>query len=149
MSDAIIATMLRDGRLCVDMDTGEVFSPRSNTPNKPIGALTKKGYLRTCLHVDGKSVFVMIHRVVCIATHGLHPDAGIQVNHINGRKADNAPSNLEWASHQENMAHASRTGTHRGVGRRDGVRDKFGRFGAKAAGRLLDGVEHNAFPEVR
>jgi len=85
MSDAIIAAMLNDGRLRVDVATGTVFSPRSNTPGKPLGALTKKGYLRTCLHVEGKSIFVMIHRVVCIAAHGLPEGDSRHVNHISGR----------------------------------------------------------------
>lgn len=33
------------------------------------------------------------------------------------------------------------------VGRKDGIRDRRGRFGKKAAGRLMDGREWNQLPE--
>lgn len=108
-NDLFIQELLDQGRLIVDRETGEVFAPRSNTPDKPLGAATKKGYLRTSVHHDGKSIAFMVHRIVCIAVHGL-PAEGQFVNHKNGVKTDNSPSNLEWTTNDENAAHASKNG---------------------------------------
>lgn len=104
--DLVIKRLLDSGRLRVDRDTGQVFAPKSNTPNKAIGARTRKGYLRTCINIDGEQVYVMLHRVVCVAVHGMPSSSDQQVNHISGIKTDNAPANLEWSSQMANMAHA-------------------------------------------
>lgn len=146
--DSIIKRLLDEARLRVDLETGEVFAPRSNTPCKPIGTLTRKGYLRACINVDGKQVHVMLHRVVWICAHGV-PEPQLQIDHGPRGKSCNAPSNLEAVTGVENMRRATVAGAFQGVGRRDGIRDHKGRFGKKIAGRLLDGIEHNGFPEVR
>lgn len=143
--DQIIKRLLDEGRLRVDTDTGSVFATRSNTPNKPIGTLTRKGYLRACLTVDGQQVHVMVHRVVWIAEHGV-PEPGLQIDHGRRGKTCNALSNLEAVPGVENMRRAAADGKFRHVGRRDGIRDHAGRFGKKAAGRLLDGRTHDEFP---
>jgi len=83
-NDLIILELLNSGRLCVDINTGNVFAAKSNTPAKPLGVLTPKGYLRTSIHMSGKSVSVMLHRVVCIATQGIPKNPEAQVNHGNG-----------------------------------------------------------------
>lgn len=91
--DSIIKRLLDEARLRVDLETGEVFAPRSNTPCKPIGTLTRKGYLRACINVDGKQVHVMLHRVVWICAHGV-PEPQLQIDHGPRGKSCNAPSNL-------------------------------------------------------
>jgi hypothetical protein len=146
-NDLVISKALADGVLTYDHETGNVFAIRSNTPSKPVGAKTKKGYLRTCVTINGKPTTLMVHRIACIAAHGM-PEAEQFVNHINGIKTDNRAVNIEWVSHVENMAHSRLHGLHKGTGRKDGIRDSKGRFGKKAAGRLLDGVTHNEFPKV-
>jgi hypothetical protein len=96
-NDLLIQSLLREGRLVVDRESGQVFAPKSNTPQKPIGCASRKGYLRTSIFMQGMPKCLMVHRVVCIAVHGL-PKSGYFVNHKNGNKMDNAPENLEWVT---------------------------------------------------
>lgn len=105
-TDDIIKALLDEGRLRVDFATGHVYAPKSNTPDKPLGAKSRKGYLRTCINRDGKQVHIMLHRVVCIAAHGMPPSPLTQVNHIGDGKTDNRPDKIEWASQARNMGHA-------------------------------------------
>lgn len=146
-NDLLIVEILKEGRLKVDRDTGFVYAPHSNTPNKPLGALTSKGYLRTCINFKGRQVYVMLHRVVWIAVNGI-PCEGYEIDHKNGKKSDNHPDNLEAVPGSVNMERAKLKGLCAGNGRKDGIRDNKGRFGKKAAGRLLDGREWNEYPEV-
>lgn len=147
--DDIIVRLLAAGRLRADCERGLVYAPRSNTPEKPIGTVTKKGYRRACLHIDGDQVHVMVHRVIWVATHGPLPP-GYQIDHGLLGKIDNRLSNLDAVTGRENMRRGADAGLFRNVGRKDGIRDSKGRFREKTrAGRLLDGVEHNSSPEGR
>jgi len=62
----------------------------------------KNGYLRTTINDKPKG----IHRLVCLAFHGLPKDEKLCVNHKNGIKTDNRPENLEWVSWSENERHS-------------------------------------------
>jgi hypothetical protein len=53
---------------------------------------------------------IAVHRLVCIAFHGLPPDNKPWVNHKDGNKANNHYSNLEWTSISQNIQHAHDTG---------------------------------------
>lgn len=144
--DEMTAHLLAVGRLRVDAEDGLVYAPRSNTPDKPVGALTRKGYLRLCVNVGGKQHYFMVHRIVWVSAHGPLPP-GFQIDHGKGGKTDNRLSNLEGVTGAENMQRGVRDGKFTNVGRRDGIRDSKGRFGFKArAGHLLDGREHHEFP---
>ena len=64
----------------------------------------KNGYHLVCINQK----YHPIHRFVAIAF--LDRDAGRPyVNHKDGNKSNNLVDNLEWCTHQENMAHAVRT----------------------------------------
>ena len=141
--DVAILELLRTGRLLVDPDRGLAFAPRSNTPDKPIGALTSKGYLRACVTFEGRQMHFMVHRIVWASVNGPVPE-GWQVDHRDTDKRNNRISNLEAVPARVNMARAKDAGLYQGVGRRDGVRDSKGRFG-----RLLDGRERNEMPGAR
>ena len=83
----------------------------------------RTGYLALKVEVDGKTVTALAHRLVYRVTKGPIP-AGLCINHIDGRKDNNHPSNLEAVTESENLAHAFRTGLRR----QDGERSKSARF---------------------
>lgn len=74
----------------------------------------KDGYKRVVLMVkdDGKSKRrnFPIHRLVMVAFHPIENMDDLQVNHIDGNKANNSVTNLEWCTVQENITHAVITG---------------------------------------
>lgn len=67
------------------------------------------GYKQISIMVKGKRYVRYIHRLVaeCFLPN---PNNLPQVNHIDGNKANNSVSNLEWISISENHKHAYRTG---------------------------------------
>lgn len=149
-NDEMIVALIAEGRLRVDADRGLVYAPRSNTPDKPVGSLTKKGYVRVCIQRDGRQKHFMLHRIIWVSVHGpLAP--GHEVDHGPAGKTVNCIANLEAVAGAENLGRARRDGKLGRGGWRDAPRDpQNGQFvGKRAAGRLLDGVEHNAMPEVR
>jgi hypothetical protein len=107
--------------------------------------VTKKGYLRACINVDGKQMHFMVHRIVCVSVHGPVPP-GHQVDHRDTDKCNNRIFNLEAVPALTNMQRAKEAGMCRANGRADGIRDAKGRFGKKAAGARLDGREHREYP---
>lgn len=78
-------------------------------------ALTQNpnGYMKVQLKMNGKLSQQLVHRVV--ALHFLpNPYGHEQVNHIDGDKTNNAVSNLEWVSREENIQHSLATGLRAG-----------------------------------
>lgn len=67
-------------------------------PAKP----AKKGYLKC----EVFERMVPTHRIICGAFHGPPADWSLEVNHKDGIKTNNRPTNLEWMTTLENMAHA-------------------------------------------
>lgn len=68
------------------------------------------GYLAVKLrHAPGEYKTWLLHRVVAHAFIGPCPD-GFQVNHKDGNKENNAPSNLEYVTQSQNIKHAKETG---------------------------------------
>ena len=89
---------------------GHVFT--DNPKNKWGGKLREyvgrdngRGYLRVM--VAGK--MRCVHVLVAETFLGKRP-AGMEINHKDGNKYNNALSNLEFVTRQENMRHAHRTG---------------------------------------
>jgi len=71
--------------------------------------LDAAGYKRADLKDGKKRTNQLVHRLVAFAfVENKHSKP--HVNHKNGVKTDNSPENLEWCTHQENMAHAYATG---------------------------------------
>lgn len=70
---------------------------------------TKAGYKQIQAAHNGKRKTFMVHRLVAMAfveRKGIE----LEVNHLDGDKANNAYTNLEWCTRKENLHHAIRTG---------------------------------------
>lgn len=63
------------------------------------------GYLRAMIRVDGRQLGVYAHRLVWHHFNGPIPK-GYQVNHLNGDRRDNRPSNLELVTPGQNTRHS-------------------------------------------
>lgn len=70
--------------------------------------LTRSGYL--CVVIGKPQKPRLVHRLVMAAFHYPVSGRSIQVNHIDGNKANNRLSNLEYVTPRENWAHAVRIG---------------------------------------
>lgn len=90
--------------------------------------ISSKGYEYVQLFIKDKRHNVSVHHAVASAFIP-NPDQKETVNHIDGIKTHNQPSNLEWASYSENLKHAHATGLKRGQshwkGRKGGNTSQF------------------------
>lgn len=88
-------------------DDGRVWSHSSNkwlkSPNNTWG------YPKVCLYVNGKGKVHTVHRLVAEA-FCVRAENCTEVNHIDGDKANNVASNLEWVTPSQNAQHAWDTG---------------------------------------
>ena len=69
----------------------------------------RQGYKEVRLTINKKGKMFLVHRLVADAFIP-NPDNKETVNHKDGDKANNRVENLEWATINENIAHAFRTG---------------------------------------
>lgn len=76
-----------------------------------------KGYQVVCLDLDdGRRFTRYVHRLVAKAFYDGWAD-DLEVNHDDTDKSNNYVGNLEWVTHAENQAHASRSGVMINSGR--------------------------------
>lgn len=81
---------------------GNVFS---NKRNKYLKLCPQKGYRIVCLLNNHKQYVKMVHKLVALAFIP-NPHNYLEINHIDGNKANNNVNNLEWCNHLQNMQHA-------------------------------------------
>ncbi|WP_170218627.1 HNH endonuclease signature motif containing protein [Marilutibacter aestuarii] len=86
----------------VDPQDGVIYGVRGT----PIGSLCADGYVRIGWLSRGCQY---AHRVVYEAVHGAIPQ-GLEIDHLNGIKADNRISNLEAVTRSENAKRALANG---------------------------------------
>jgi hypothetical protein len=108
---------VRRGILSVD-EKGRVWKLKSRTGRverrlaEPIRIDSTKvgvGYPMVHVWLDGKQYMAAAHRLVYSLTVGPIPP-GMEINHIDGVKSNNHPSNLEIATRGQNIRHAIETG---------------------------------------
>ena len=92
-------------------EQGEVFSNHSGSPRKMKPTKLKSGYFVMGLKTASPKT-QYLHRVVA-ETLVPNPHNKEQVNHIDGDKSNNHPSNLEWVTKGENLKHAKEAGLYR------------------------------------
>lgn len=63
------------------------------------------GYMHVVLYKDGKYKNCCVHRLVAQA-YIPNPDNKPYINHIDGNRANNNVSNLEWCTQKENVLHS-------------------------------------------
>lgn len=73
--------------------------------NKMSNSVSGSGYRIIDFHYNRKPYKALAHRIVYSYFKGEIPD-GMQINHIDGDKGNNALSNLEVVTPSENMRHA-------------------------------------------
>lgn len=88
-------------------DIGNIRSSRTGKMMK-LCVNSRNGYVYCVLSNKQKRKNCRVHRLVASAFLGVRD--GLQVNHIDGDKANNKLSNLEWVTRSENMKHAFATG---------------------------------------
>lgn len=93
-----------DGQVRLDVDHMRSKAGKMIKPHQVGG-----GYYQVQVIINGRRQFKGVHRIVAEAwiprLEGRHC-----VNHIDGNKANNHVSNLEWCTHAENMRHAAKNG---------------------------------------
>lgn len=92
-------------------DDGEIWSygNRNGTAHKGKFLSTsfdKDGYRRVCLRKNGKGYTKRVARLILETFNPVDDKEKLQVNHINGDKADDRLENLEWATPSENIRHS-------------------------------------------
>jgi len=81
---------------------GRIRNARTGKVLKPVPS--KKGYPRVGLATARGTHCIALHILIARTFHGECGD-GLEVNHIDGDKWNNRPSNLEWVTHLENVRH--------------------------------------------
>lgn len=76
---------------------GDVIAPWIETKNRRDAA-------RVCLTIDGKRHKEFVHRLVCLAFHGVPPPELTDCCHIDHDSLNNRASNLKWDTHANNVA---------------------------------------------
>ena len=87
-------------------NTGKVKSLISNKILR--GSLDKDGYNQVVLYKNGKGKTRKVHRLVGLSFIP-NPENKPVINHIDCVRDNNVVSNLEWATHKENVNHGNAT----------------------------------------
>lgn len=105
----IFITVFIDGEYYYDYmvsNQGRIFSLKSNCFME---GRCNNGYNQIKLRKDGKNHYKFVHRIVA-ESFCKNDENKPHVNHIDGNKYNNHPSNLEWVTAKENIHHAMDTG---------------------------------------
>jgi hypothetical protein len=90
-------------------ENGDVWTTKRN---RLLNKSYNNGYAKIIIKKDGVHHNKTVHRLVALAFIP-NPENKPQVNHIDGNKANNHVSNLEWVNGSENNKHAFKLGLMR------------------------------------
>ncbi|MDB4261666.1 NUMOD4 domain-containing protein [bacterium] len=96
-------------------DKGRIKSLKVRTKRRDLilkQQVSTWGYLMVSLCRDGKPVRRSVHRLVCMAFHGVPEPASLDTCHNDGSRDNNVPCNLRWATRKENLSDKVKHGTH-------------------------------------
>jgi DNA-binding XRE family transcriptional regulator len=102
-NERVLYELIKSGEWKINQ-MGHVLAKRKGKW-KRIEHKTPQGYLQVRKMLKRVRLHTGVHRLVYHHFKGAIP-AGMTINHINGRKDDNRPENLELATYSENMKHA-------------------------------------------
>lgn len=95
---------------------GEIRSTHARSPSRMKKLAHANGYDYITLTLEDAKKTITVHTVVLETFNKPRPSKKHEVNHKNNVRHDNRLSNLEWMTHQENIAYRDATGgTVRGV----------------------------------
>ena len=106
---------IRRVKPCMNYPFGYVLN---SSPNRD-------GYPQVSLSIEGRQRTARVHQLVAEAFLGPRPD-GYQVNHIDGKRANNSASNLEYVTPSENALHGYRLGRKNGGAK--GINHQFAKL---------------------
>lgn len=66
------------------------------------GSRNNRGYVTISMSHQNKRVTKNVHRLICIAFHGMPEKQSLQVRHLDGNRENNLPANLRWGTQEEN-----------------------------------------------
>lgn len=112
MSNLLLLGVLGDYHLMLEGKAIKIYSYTRWGKGKALKQLKSNGYWAIGLWINGHATRQYVHRLVAEAIYGPCPK-DMEVNHKDGNKLNNHPSNLEYITHQGNMKHAYETGLHK------------------------------------
>jgi len=90
-----VAVSVLRGRFSYSAETGVIINLNTGLPC----GTEAKGYLTTCIHLDGRYCHIRLHRLAWALYHGEWPTG--EIDHINRDRADNRIENLRIATRTE------------------------------------------------
>jgi hypothetical protein len=66
------------------------------------GRRNKKGYVTISMSHKNVKVTKSVHRLICMAFHGVPTSETMQVRHLDGNPENNMAANLRWGTQEEN-----------------------------------------------
>lgn len=99
-TDAYIIRCLKEGKISVDCENGEIYSHQSQRNFKQF--VNWAGYHYLDFKFFGMRASVLVHRIVYLSKYGAIPD-GFEIDHIDRDTHNNKISNLRAVSREDNM----------------------------------------------
>ena len=116
-SEILVYQLVRNGEMEIDQ-LGQVWRVRKRVADRWSGGTkvvpclrvraeiaNKAGYLQVRAMIGGHRHYAAAHRLVWLHFKGLIPQ-GMTINHKDGQKPNNAPSNMELATYSQQRIHA-------------------------------------------